>query len=396
VTRFVAVWAGQLVSLVGSGLSAFAIAVWVYGETGDVADLARLACAGYLPLVVVAPYGGVLADRFDRRIVMLACDLASAVAIALALGCAGAGRLSPGVATLLVAVASSAGAIQWPAYEAALVAMVPADRLGRANGLVELSRGAAQLLAPVIGGVAYAAIGLGGILAIDVASFAIGILPLVAIRFPAHPRPPREAADLRAAWQVVAKRRGLVAMLALFAVTNFTFAVTELAFRPLVLDAGDPWQLGVVLSTVGCGMVAGAAAMAVWSARTASRVTAILAFQLVEGGALIAAGASTTLAGRCAAAFAYGVVIPLTFGCARVIWQLHIPHELQGRVAALRNAIVIAAIPIGYAAAAPIAYVLGPHLAIVAMGAVTWAAAVATFLFAPYRNVERSLAWSEA
>jgi MFS family permease len=391
VKRFAAVWVGQLVSALGSGVTAFALAVWLYRTTGDVVDLALLAGAAYVPHVLVAPYGGVVADRFDRRLVMLAGDAGSALATAALLACSLADTLTPALAIALVGASACANAVQWPAYEAAIATLVAPAELARANGLVELARGAAQLLAPPLAGALYGVLGLPALLALDVASFAAALVPLLAVWFPPHARAGASVgswlADLRVAWDFVTQRAGLVAMLVLFAITNFTFAVSELVFRPLVLATGDAWQLGVVLAMVGCGMVAGSLVLTWWGGPR-RKLAAILGFQLVEGGALVAAGLATGMPARCVAAFAYGVVIPLTFGCARTIWQLAVPAGLQGRVAALRNAAILLAIPIGYAAGAPLASILGPARTLVAMGALTWTAAVATFALADYRRVE--------
>ncbi|MBS1120582.1 MAG: major facilitator superfamily 1 [Deltaproteobacteria bacterium] len=391
-TRFVAIWAGQLVSMLGSNLTGFGLAVWMYQRTGDITDLTLIAIATYLPHVVVAPLGGVLADRHDRRKLMLAADLGAAMCTAALLASAMTDTLSPALAIALVSVSASCNALQWPAWEAAIVALVPPGQLGRANGLCELSRGTSQLLAPVLAGLLLAAIDLPGIMAIDLASFVLGGLPLLVLPIPAHgPRVPRtRLAELADAWRFVANRRGLVAMLVLFSVTNFTFAVVDLMLKPLVLGIAGPWELGVVLSTVGVGMVAGSLVMTAWGGPR-RKVAAILCFQLVEGGALMLGGAQPTLAPLCVAAFAYGTVIPLTFGCARVIWQVKVPPEMQGRVTALRNAIVMLAIPIGYVAAIPLARVLAPAHAVIAMGLVTCATAIGWFGFAPYRHIETDL-----
>jgi len=385
-TRFVAVWLGQLVSLVGSGVTAFALGVWVYETTGDVGELALLAAAAYAPHIVIAPFGGVLADRLSPRLVMLIGDSFAALAAAALVACAHTGVLGPKLAIVLVGLGACASAIQWPAYEVAVVTLVPDTRLGRASGLVELSRGCAQLVAPVIAGALFDVLGLANLLTIDLASFAVALVPLAVVRFPVRTRTPGRP-WLREAWRFVAARRGLAAMLALFATTNFTFGVAELVFRPLVLDDGGAWQLGVVFAAVGSGMVSGALAMAAIGDRIADPIAAIVAFQLVEASALAAAGLAAGLLGRCAAAFAYGVVIPLTFGCARVVWQRLIPYELQGRVAALRNAVLMLAIPIGYAAAPAFVYILAPHVVLVAMAVVTAAAALAAFAYPRYREM---------
>ncbi len=382
-TRFVVVWAGQLVSQLGSALTTFALAVWIYQRTGDPSDLARLAVAAYLPLVLVAPLGGVLADRVDRRLVMLVADAGAAAATLAMWWCVDRGSLDPWLATALVAASSSCSALQGPAYEAAIVAIVPPAQLGRASGLVELSRGVAQLGAPITAGALFGAIGLRGILVVDLASFVVGLVTLAALR----PSPSQPRARLRDGWDAIASRPGLVAMLALFAATSFTFAVVELALKPLVLATSTPRTLGVILSMVGVGMVVGAITLAAWGGPR-RRIRAVFLFQAVEGGSLVLAGVAPDLATLHVAAFAYGVVIPLTFGCARPIWQLAVPLELQGRVSALRNAIVMLAIPLGYAIAPAAITAFGHAGAILVMGIVTWVAAIAAFAYRPYRALD--------
>lgn len=420
-TRFVAIWAGQLVSMLGSAVTAFGLAVFVYQRTGDIGDLALIAAAAYLPQVVIAPYGGVLADRLDRRRLMIAADTGSALITGVMLWLVSAGDLGPWTATLLVAASASCNAVQWPAYEAALVALVPTPQLGRANGLCELGRGLSQLLAPAIAGALFGVIGLEGIIAIDLASFALGVTPLLFVRIPRRGVRATGAArsrawltDLGEAWRLIARSPGLVAMLALFSVTSFTFAVVELLLKPLVLAFGTPAELGLVLSSVGGGMVLGSIAMTAWGGPR-RRIVGILVFQLVEGGALVLGGARPSVALLVVAALAYGVVIPLTFGCARYVWQVKVPHELQGRVAALRNAIVVLAIPIGYAVAAPLAMLgerllapdgalassagaligvgagRGTALVVILMGVITMASAAVVFGYPRYRHLEREL-----
>lgn len=417
--KFSAIWAGQLVSMLGSAATAFALAVFVFQHTGDIAHLAMIAAAAYLPTVLVAPYGGVLADRLDRRRLMIWADVGSALTTAVMLWCVSTGRLGPIEATALVGVSASCNALQWPAFESALVALVPVSDLGRANGMCELSRGLSQLLAPLLAGALFGVIGLRGVIAIDLASFVLGVVPLLLVAVPAHQaRASRRSgpwlAELAEAWRLIARNRGLVAMLGLFAITSFTFAVVELLLKPLVLSFGTPLDLGLVLSSVGVGMVIGSVTMAAWGGPK-RRVLAILAFQLIEGSALVAGGARPSLALLLGAAFVYGLVIPLTFGCARTVWQVKVPARLQGRVTALRNAIVVLAIPIGYAVAAPLARLgeawlapegalapslgaligvgdgRGTALVVIAMGLVTLASAVVVFGYPRYRHLEREL-----
>lgn len=416
---FLTVWAGQFLSQLGSGVAAFALAIFLYQKSGQVEDLAWIASAAYLPHILVAPFGGVLADRLDRRWLMILADGGSAVFTGGMLFLASAGRLETWSASLLVTASASCNALQWPAYEAAIVAMVPEAKLGRADGLCELTRGAAQLLAPPLAGALLGLIRLQGILLVDVLSFGAGMLALFLVNIPAHTAKQTTrknllrgfGTDVKAAWAFITGRPGLLAMLALFSLTNFTFAVVELLMKPLVLTLGTALQVGLVLSTVGVGMISGSLIMSAWGGPR-RRIRAILAFQLIEGSSLVLCAARPWMVPLYLGAFAYGCVIPLTFSSARVLWQVLVPPDLQGRVTALRSSFVMLAIPVGYAVAVPMAgyaeavlagegaasHLLsrllgagpgrGMALVVVCMGLVTCLGAIMAYLFRPYRLME--------
>jgi len=149
---FSAIWAGQLVSLVGSGLTEFALGVHVYQRTGSVAQFALIYLCFALPQIVVSPLAGTLADRWDRRWMLVTTDTLSGLtglAIALLLM---ADRLEVWHVYASIVLISTFDAIQWPAFSALTSALVPKEHLGRANGMLELGWAGGRIVAPLLAG----------------------------------------------------------------------------------------------------------------------------------------------------------------------------------------------------------------------------------------------------
>jgi MFS family permease len=187
---FALVWFGQLVSLTGSGLTEFALGVWVFQRTGSPVQFALTVLFVSLPRILLSPLAGTLVDRWDRRLAMLLSDLGSGLctlAVALLLF---ANRLQVGHIYLLVAISSAFGTFQRPAYAAATTLLVPPQQYGRANGMVGLARSISSLVAPALAGFIVVTAGLPSVLLIDFATFLFAVLTLMVVRFP---RPPQSA-----------------------------------------------------------------------------------------------------------------------------------------------------------------------------------------------------------
>jgi MFS family permease len=166
---------GQIVSILGSRLTSFALGVWIYQRTGSTTSFALMLLATSLPGVAFQPVAGVLVDRWDRRRSLIVGDSGSAVGtlLLLAVVSSGAELLWPIYAIL--ALRAFFDAIQSPAMEATLPLLVPREHLGRANGLVDLGSEGTRILAPPIAGALLGVIGLSGLLAIDFGTFLVAV-----------------------------------------------------------------------------------------------------------------------------------------------------------------------------------------------------------------------------
>lgn len=351
---FAAAWAGQFVSLVGSGMTTFALGLWVFRIRGDVTDYALLGACTIAPRVAFAPVVARVVDSVSRRRVMLATQGAGAVTTLLLLALLAAGSLQIWHVYLAGAALGTAAAFEWPAWSAATTLLVSEAQLARAAGLVAMAQGVADVIAPIAGGALLVTLGVGPILALDAGSFLVAVVALTLVRFPepAHhavTAPPR----LSDGWRWLRVHPALLALLAFVASVNFLWGLVGALAAPLILGFATPGELGAVFSIAGIGVIAGSVSMAVWGGPR-RKLAGILAAELVSGFAFVAMGVQPSLVLVAGGAFVAHVTLPVISGCGQAIWQTEVPAELQGRVFAIRQAIERAVIPAAYVLAGPL------------------------------------------
>src|SRR5215510_4850836 len=170
---FFIIWIGQLVSLVGSQLTGFALGVWVYDQTKSVLLLSVSQIAFSAPHVLLSPLAGVLAGRWDRRNAMIISYFGAGLAVLTAAILYLTNRLQPWMVIPINFWMASFIALMWPAYTASITLMVPKEQYGRANGFVQLGEALTQIAGPAIAGVLYVTIRLGNMALIDFTTYLI-------------------------------------------------------------------------------------------------------------------------------------------------------------------------------------------------------------------------------
>ncbi|MEU3613588.1 amino acid adenylation domain-containing protein [Streptomyces sp. NPDC006872] len=346
--RFAVVAAGQFVSTVGSALSQLVMSLWVFDKTGSVTSFAFVAAISLLPGLLLGPVAGVVADRYDRRTVMILSDTTGALATLGMIGLISADRLSMPSVYLLCAVTSVTTAFQRPAYLAAVSQLVPKPFLGNANGIAQLGTGAGALFAPMLGAWLLALAPLSTILLIDIGTFLVAVTTLLLVRFPDRLFRRREEsvrAEIVHGWRYIAKRPGLLAMLRYFAVDHFLYAAGFALITPLVLIEYGTATLGVVLSAGGLGALLGALTMSVWGG-TGRRTHGMLLFMGVNNLGLLVVGLGDHPWVLVVGMFTMAFTESLIDGHWVALLQRKVGLELQGRVLALFITMVTLAMPL--------------------------------------------------
>jgi len=356
---FFTVWAGQLVSVVGTSLTGFGLQVWVFLETGSVTQLALVSLAFGLPSVLLAPVAGALVDRWDRRLTMFGADLAAGLATGAIALLHFSGSLEVWHIYLLVGVGALANGFQQPAWMASLPLLVPKRHLGRANGLVQTSDALGLVIAPAAAGAMLATLGLGAVLLADVATFLVAVVTLSMVRFPRPEQAPESRGgsireDIRLGWRYLRERTGLLWLLGTAAGVNFTLSFTNVLIIPLIVSFSNEAAAGTVLSVAGIGMLAGSVAVGAWGGPK-QRVRGMMLGIVAVGGFVILTGLRPSALLIGVAGFCLMAVVPIVNTTSQVLWQLKVPPALQGRVFALRRMISQAMSPIAILAAGPLA-----------------------------------------
>lgn len=361
VLTFGVIWLGQLVSLVGSGLTRFGLGVWVYQETGSVTRFALLFAAATLPTVLISPFAGVLVDRWDRRKTMILADCLAAVGTLFIVLLLALDGLEIWHIYIGIGLGAAATAFQWPAYSAATTLLIPKRHLGRAAGMVQFARAGAQMVSPVLAGVMIVTIGIEGILLVDVVTFLFALGTLAVVRVP-RPKEGSEDArsgrdvlsEIRSAVRYLRARPGLLQLLGYFTLTNFFGSQAIALSIPLVLAFTDPQVMGTVVSVGTSGMLLGGVVMSAWGGPP-RKVYGLLGAGGVFALGIATAGLSPSVVLVGTGLFVFHLAIPVVNGCSQAIWQTKVEPSLQGRVFALRRMFATLSTPLGHIVAGPLA-----------------------------------------
>jgi MFS transporter, DHA3 family, macrolide efflux protein len=365
---FLIVWIGQVVSLTGSQLASFAIGIWVYQETGVVMHYALIFVFTVLPRLLVTPISGALTDRWNRRQVMILSDVGAAVASLVFAILFFTGYLEIWHIYVIIAVNSAFNGFQLPAYTAATTQLVSKELLPRASGLMQLGRGIALLLSPVLGGILLVAVDLTGIIIIDFATFFFALITLAVIRIPDVKSSDTSVKgtmwqESLYAWNYLKSKRGLLGIGFFFIIANFLIGIIQVLVTPMILALTTPDVLGIAMSIAGTGMLVGGIVMGAWKGPQ-RLIYAVIGPLLLNGVWLIIGGLRPSLVLITVSAFLFFCGLPLINGYSQVILQKKVPLDLQGRVFALINMMAESALPIAYLMAGPLADLFEPLLAV--------------------------------
>jgi len=356
---FLVVWSGQVISNLGSGLSAFALGVWAYRLTGSATALSLITLFATLPNTLLSPLAGALIDRWGRRTVLLINNFGSGACTLTMAALYWAGVLEIWHVYALVCANRCFNVFQLPAFSATTPLLVPPSQLVRANGMAQIGPAAGQIAAPILAATLMDVIGVGGVIFLDCLSFLYAAATLLVTPIP---RPPVSAAGQEGkgsllyesfyGWTYIRKRPGLLGLLLFFAFANYCLSVVQILVTPLVLSFGTARTLGMILTTGAVGAVLGGIALGVWGGgRSLRRIPIILGFTVIQGATLLLGGLRPNALLVASAMFMALFALPVIRGSSEAIWQSKIPQDLQGRVFAIRRMIAGVAFPLAGASA---------------------------------------------
>lgn len=422
---FTAIWTGQVLSFLGTGMTQFAMTIWAWQKTGQATALALAGVCAFAPVILVSPIAGAIVDRSNRKLLMVLSDAAAGVGTLAILLLYLAGRLEiPHLYAVLVFVGVF-GAFQFPAYSSTISVLVDKSQYARASAMMSLAGSISGVFAPIGAGILLGPIGIPGILAVDLSTMSTAILVLLAVRIP---QPARSAEGekgrgnlLREAgygFRYIFARRGLLGLLSMFFLFNVTttFGFTVLAPMILARTGNNQIILGSVQSMAGIGGIVGGVLLSLWGGPK-PRVHGVL-LGCALGGliGLAGLGLGRALPVWAAVSFVSAMTFPTVNASSQAIWQSKVPPDLQGRVFSVRLMMAQFGAPLSMLLAGPLAdrvfepgmraggalaRVFGPlvgtgpgagmALMLIFGGIFAAVAALAGYLYRPLRTVEATI-----
>ena len=363
---------GQIVSRLGTGMTRFAMIIWVWQITERVTPVALMSFFVFAPAILVSPVAGALVDRWNRKKVLIGADLIAGAATVALLFLYATDNLEIWHLYIAGAVASIAESFQAPAKMASLTMMVKKEQLSRANGIMSMAQFGSLVLSPALAGVLMPLVKIHGILLLDVASFLFAVTMLLFLRIP-QPPAGKGVHKERSLWretkeglQYILARRSMIHVILVFTAVNILFGLFDGLLKPMVLarTAQDSQQLALVLTAQGIGGIAGGLFLSLWKGWR-RRIHGVLlgTIGISLGLTVVGLGKESHFLWMLGA-FCATFCIPIMNGCVLAIGQAKVAPDFQGRVFGTLRLLAQISYPLALASAGPLAdFVFEPAMA---------------------------------
>jgi DHA3 family macrolide efflux protein-like MFS transporter len=366
---------GQTVSLFGSMIVQYAVMWWVTFETRSGLAVALYAVAAFLPQGVVSIFGGVIADRMNRRVLVMVADGSIAIATLVLAVLMMNGITDLWVILLAVGVRSVGAGFQSPAVQAMIPQIVPPEQLMRINGFFQTIQSAMALLAPAAAGAVFGIFGIVPVFFIDVVTAAIGIGFLAFVSVPTlaslADKTSSYREDLAEGFRFIWNNRVVRWLLGVFAIV-FLLSVAPSFITPLMVArsfGSEVWMVTVLELAFSVGMIIGGVLVGTVLAKR-SAMGLILFASFGFAAFTVALGLSPNLWVFYAFMFAFGLLVPLFSAPFMTIIQETVKPEMHGRVFSYVGIVMALATPLGMVVFGPLADVISVQLLLIVAGIV--------------------------
>jgi len=361
---FLTIWVGQFASLFGSGMTSFALTIWIYQQTESPTALALSAFFASFPMLIFGPISGALADRLSRKMLLIVSDSMAGLATLGILVIYQTGHLEIWHIYIAVTLAGIADSIQVPALMGSVTLMVPKKHYSRASGLLQLAGTASSIFAPVAAAGLLAFTGLHEILWIDLGTFGLAILTLslAHIPQPAETEVGKSAQgsflnDVLYGFKFILSRPSLRGLQATWMAANLFATMGNVLIAALVLarTGGDQFVLSGVEAVLSAGAVIGGVVISTWGGPQRKVRGALISMALCGLLGRVLFGLGSNFITWIPGAFFFFFFIPILNGCLAPVWLSKVPPDVQGRVMSARITLSRAMIPLGTLISGPFA-----------------------------------------
>lgn len=259
-SKFLLLWTGDFISAIGSGLTSFGLGVYIFQQTGRASYMALVTLLAFLPSLLLSAPAGVLADRYDRRLLMILGDSLSAIGLIFILVCLLKGDASVWQICIGVTISSVFASLLEPAYKATITDLLTPEQYSKASGMVQISGSAKYLISPVLAGFLLTISDIRLLLVLDIATFFVTVSTTMIVRRGIASHKTRETSSFLAeftdGWHALTAKKGLLPLVMMGMMITFCLGFIQTLASPMVLSFTDSATLGTLMTIITLGMLA--------------------------------------------------------------------------------------------------------------------------------------------
>ena len=361
--KFLLLWSGDFISAIGSGLTSFGLGVYIFQQTGRASYMALVTLLAFLPSLLLGAPAGVLADRYDRRLLMVLGDSLSAIGLIFILLCLMKGKASVWQICIGVAISSVFASLLEPAYKATITDLLTPEQYSKASGMVQIAGSAKYLISPVLAGFLLTVSDIRLLLLLDIGTFFVTVSTTLAVRrsLLSAKRNPGDApsflSEMTEGWHALTRRKGLFTLVVMGSLITFCLGFIQTLASPMILSFSDSASLGTLMTLIAMGMLVSSLLLGGISIRIS--YASLLTVSLFGAGIMMALfGISENLWLIGVSGFLFFAMLPFANASLDYLLRTNIDNQVQGRAWGLVGLIS----QLGYVAAYALSGVLADYI----------------------------------
>jgi MFS family permease len=360
--KFLLLWSGQLTSAIGSGLTSFGLGIYVFQQTGRASAMALVMLFAFMPSILLSAVAGVLADRYDRRLLMVLGDSLSALGLVFVLICMLNGEAQLWQICVGVTISSVFSSLLDPAYKATVTDLLTEEEeYTRASGFVQVAGSAKYLISPIIAGSLLTVSDIKLLLVIDICTFFVTLISTLAVRKGLVSKKCKQAKsfirEFKDGWSAISENRGVLVLVIMTSVLTFFLGVIETLSIPMLLTFTDSSVVGTVETIVASGMLVSSVIIGFLPIKKG--YVKILSISLFCEGIFMAVfGLRENIVLLCISGFLFFAMMPFANTVLDFLVRTNIDNSVQGRAWSLIGLIS----QLGFVAAYAVSGVLADYV----------------------------------
>lgn len=356
--KFMLLWTGELLSAIGGGFTSFGVGVYVFQQTGSAAAMALVTLTSFLPSLLLSAPAGILADRYDRRLLMMIGDGCSALGLIYILICMFLGDVALWQILVGMAVSSIFSSLLEPSYKATITDLLSPEEYAKASGLVGLAGSSKYLLSPVLAGFLLAIADVKLLLILDILTFFVTVTATWVVR-KGLPSKKTEASipilqSFREGMHAISDQKGILLLVLLSSGVCLFMGFIQTLAEPMILSFGTTTTLGIGETICASGMLVSSLVLGIRGIKKGYvRILCLSLF--IAGIGMIGFGWKENMVVICIFGFLFFAMLPFANTSLDYLVRTNIPDEVQGRAWGLIGVVSQMGYVIAYALAGVLA-----------------------------------------